>query len=891
MEYGDNDIAIFSDFDYVFLGDIHKTNQTLDDDGRVRYPGSTIQQNHGETNDKGFLVWDIKDKENYDCRHVSVPNPKPFVTLKLTPTGKLPKKAKVPERARLRIVAENNLSLNILKKAVDVAKTKFNPESVTFLNRAAGRRGNVEDLTTNLVQEDLRDLAVQENFIREYLKDYTPTEEILTRVLDLNRKYNAIVEEGEDVIRNVNWNIDSIEWDNLFNYGDGNKVNFQKLEGIVGIFGKNYSGKSSVVDSLLYTLFDKTSKNNRKNLHVINQNKDHCQGRVNISVGERIYSVERTSEKYLRTLHGQTTQETRTSVEFSAKNNVSGEEEELNGLSRQDTDKNIRKVFGTFEDFLLTSMASQLESLSFIKEGSVKRKEILAKFLDLEIFDKKYKLAKEDGAELRVAIKRLEARDFNEEIATLQTDVKGNEGATKKQKRKCTKVKKQIKVHEKNLLDIATKIGSIPTEIINYEDVKNSLRQKQRQVQSYIHINQQNESSVKDFREFLEKVENLKGVFDIEDFTRKQSIIGEHKRQIDTLLGERDYKKRKLGDLNNRIKLLDEVPCGSEYSHCKFIKDAYDASHDVDIVEEAIRRINDAKDHYEGEIEKMDPVKVEEYIKKYEDIEKKESETNRKISDASLVIEKNNNNIITLQLEIDRLSLKLQEYDMNKESIENLEELLKEKNQTSSKILSEQSLLEGCEEELLALHKSHGSLAQRLQSLFDQEEELELLRQEYAAFDLYEKCMRSKDGIPYDIIKNKLPVINEEVSKILSNIVDFEVFFETIDKKLEIYIKHARFEPRPIELGSGAEKTIAAMAIRLALLSVSNLPKPDLFILDEPGTALDEDNMEGFIRILTDMIKTQFKTVLLISHLDSLKDCVDTTIEIEKADGLAYVNQ
>jgi DNA repair exonuclease SbcCD ATPase subunit len=39
------------------------------------------------------------------------------------------------------------------------------------------------------------------------------------------------------------------------------------------------------------------------------------------------------------------------------------------------------------------------------------------------------------------------------------------------------------------------------------------------------------------------------------------------------------------------------------------------------------------------------------------------------------------------------------------------------------------------------------------------------------------------------------------------------------------------------------------------------------------------------------MIKTQFKTVLLISHLDSLKDCVDTTIEIEKQDGLAYINQ
>ena len=106
---------------------------------------------------------------------------------------------------------------------------------------------------------------------------------------------------------------------------------------------------------------------------------------------------------------------------------------------------------------------------------------------------------------------------------------------------------------------------------------------------------------------------------------------------------------------------------------------------------------------------------------------------------------------------------------------------------------------------------------------------------------------------------------------------------------MDIYIKHPRFEPRPLELGSGAEKTISAMAIRLALLSVSSLQKGNIFILDEPGTALDEENMEGFIRIL-DMIKTQFKTVLLISHLDSLKDTVDQQITIDKIDGFAHVN-
>jgi DNA repair exonuclease SbcCD ATPase subunit len=143
-------------------------------------------------------------------------------------------------------------------------------------------------------------------------------------------------------------------------------------------------------------------------------------------------------------------------------------------------------------------------------------------------------------------------------------------------------------------------------------------------------------------------------------------------------------------------------------------------------------------------------------------------------------------------------------------------------------------------------------------------------------------------GISYDIIKRKLPAINEEIAKVLANIVDFEVFFENDGRRLNVYIKHPRHEPRPIELGSGAEKTIASMAIRLALLHVSSLPSPSVFILDEPGTALDAENLEGFVRIL-EMVKSYFKTVILISHLDSLKDCVDHVISIEKENGFAKV--
>ena len=107
--------------------------------------------------------------------------------------------------------------------------------------------------------------------------------------------------------------------------------------------------------------------------------------------------------------------------------------------------------------------------------------------------------------------------------------------------------------------------------------------------------------------------------------------------------------------------------------------------------------------------------------------------------------------------------------------------------------------------------------------------------------------------------------------------------------KLELSIKHPNYGSRPLSMGSGAEKTIASMAIRLAMIAITNLPKSEIFCMDEPATALDAEHMEGFVRLLQ-MVKSQFKTVFIISHLEALKDVVDMTIEIDKIDGYAKVS-
>ena len=889
MEHGENDVSIFDDFDFAFLGDIHKTNQILDHDGRIRYPGSTIQQNHGESNDKGLLIWNIRDCDDFDVEHISFINPKPFITVNLTPKGRIPNKTKVPEGARLRLVSNNNLSLDVLKKAVDVAKTKFKPESVTFLNRASGDRTDITDSINNIFQENLRDSAVQKRLINDYLKDYGPTEQIAEKVLELNKKYSSAVEEDEEIARNINWKLKSIEWDNLFNYGENNKIDFEKLNGVVGIFGKNFSGKSSVIDSLLYTVYNSTSKNNRKNLHLINQTKDNCRGKVEITVGHNVYEIERISEKYEKKLHGNTTVEAKTDIEFSMRDEVVGENISLNGLSRNDTDKNIRKMFGTMDDFLFTSMASQLGSLMFISEGSTRRKEILAKFLDLEMFERKFKLANDDASDLRGMLKRLEGTEFDEQIEEVSEKLNGIEENIKKQEVACEDITEKIEVYQTQVDYTKEKINTIPVEMINIEEIEGYLEENKEEKDLLIKRNKKFSDNIKNNNELLNKIQSfLDDDFDINKIKNNKSTVVKRQSQLNLICNDIKVHETKFKVKEDKAALLEEVPCGEEFSHCKFIKDAYDALKQLDEVKKEIDDLKNIEKKTSLEIKKLNPEKIEEHIEKYDKLLEKKNELNSESSSYELEIQKNKTKIVGYKKEIEQLNKKIVEYNNNKLAIENLEALSFEKDNFLRAVRKEKINLSTCQNRLIELSKEHGSIEQELKNLEKDKQELHQLREEYAAYDLFMRCMHS-NGIAYDIIKKRLPVINVEIAKILANIVDFEVFFEAEDKKLEIFIKHPKFDARPIELGSGSEKTIAAMAIRLALLNVSSLPKPDLFILDEPATALDEENMEGFIRIL-DMVKSYFKTVLLISHLDTLKDCADMTIEIEKKGNFAYVN-
>lgn len=170
LEHGDVDISIFQDFDYALLGDIHRTNQKLDKEGRIRYPGNTVSFTYADTDDKGFLLWDIRTKDDFIVKHFPFSNPKPFVTIELNNDGSLPV-VQVPENSRLRLVSHNHIPSKDIKSTIDKVKTTLKPYNLVVQNKP-GRSLSAKQVSGEYNNENLRDGAIQEKLIADFLKDY-----------------------------------------------------------------------------------------------------------------------------------------------------------------------------------------------------------------------------------------------------------------------------------------------------------------------------------------------------------------------------------------------------------------------------------------------------------------------------------------------------------------------------------------------------------------------------------------------------------------------------------------------------------------------------------------------------------------------------------------------
>ena len=159
-------------------------------------------------------------------------------------------------------------------------------------------------------------------------------------------------------------------------------------------------------------------------------------------------------------------------------------------------------------------------------------------------------------------------------------------------------------------------------------------------------------------------------------------------------------------------------------------------------------------------------------------------------------------------------------------------------------------------------------------------------------FTIYRKALKQ---LPYLLLAKIQPFLEKKVNDLLSIITDFTLKFDMSDSKIDIYIDRSIYSQRGETKGirpdrhilvnnaSGFERFISSLAIRLALLDISNLPKLNFMAIDEGWSCFDTTNLNNVGQIL-DYLKTKFDFILTISHLSEIKQYCDKMIGLKKDD-------
>ena len=869
---GDVTVDLFDNFEFAMLGDIHR-RQFLNDKKTIAYCGSTIQQNYGEDIGKGFLIWDIESKDKFSVEFREVYHASPFVTVdwagSVKETLEIAKKENKGSRFRIKsqskiTQADSQEISSRLKNDMSALETVFKSENQFDASEFLLKK-NSKDL-------NLRDISTHYDLFGDFLKSYSLNQEDKDDIKDLIDKYFSSATSSEEVLRNSRWEIERMNFDNVFSYGENNIIDFTKNTGITGIFGKNTKGKSSIIGALMYSLFNTTDRGPIKNLHLINSRKNFCNSSVDIKLnGERI-RVSRGTVKHT-TRKGEVYASTSLDLK---KISQSGEvTENLAEEQRRETEKVLRSLIGTSDDFLMTSLASQGGMNRFISEGSTSRKAILTKFLDLEVFEKMNDLCKQDYAELRAISKSIKQEDWDKKI-----EEENDRLADAQKELVATKLKiKSDREILQNLLQIRAKLGNSVDEYYNEDQIlekeeaikklKDELAQRDSEISDLKTITQEK-------KDRLAKIASVCENISIESLREQKDTKIALEKNLIKLKSNYERSQSRLGALEESAEKLNQVPCGDLYPTCMFIKSSHENKLSIQDQEEAVKiaqeNLNSCRKSLEI-IKKIDPGTK---IKKYEALflKSKDLESQIKVSHERLINLKNKKS--SLATSIENLSIELRKMKMLTIGEED-----NETREVQEKINSVRSEIEKLEKKQTSIIEIVATIKINIERFISDRENHNSIKQQMRSYDRFMQAV-SRKGIPSKIMMSKLPVINTEISNILQGVVDFTVSLETdmATNAMDIYIDYGDSK-RIIELASGMEKMISSLAIRVALINTSSLTKTNMMIIDEGFGSLDATNLEACTRLL-ESLKKWFKNIIVISHVDAVKDCVDNSVDIIK---------
>ena len=755
-----------------------------------------------------------------------------------------------------------NLTQERIKRVKEYFKKKYNTVHVNVITKVA-----VNDTNTKLKSLDVTESILDPVYQKNLMKDFIDENKIdikweLIERLD-NRVNGDIDKSKENKVRYNKWYIRKIEFSNFLCFGDGNVINFDELGGITTVESdpKNFGGKSTAtVDLFLYLFFNATSKG-KTALEVFNSYRDCDEVNVKgyLVIDDVEYVIER---KVVRKKNKAGEYSAKSFLEFYKIEN--GNVINLDGDQRRVTETFITEAIGTEDDFMATILTTGRNLEDLIESKPTARGEILTRFLGLESLRKKEEVCKGIYTEWS---KKLVSNTYN--ITQLETD---NE--------EC----------EASITDSETQIVKLGKDLVGFKQKLTDLGEKRDKVLL---------SKNKDVDQDLINTNPTRLKAEIDELKTKQNTAkttasGILVKEPSTYYSEDDHEaktkqvtEQKITDAGIHSEItrneytVKELETGTICPTCKRPLEGVDHSNEINETKELIQKL---KNTLLDNGKKLAKLEKEESVfsalkKEYEAYERE------KLRKEKLELE-----IERSQLEIDKNQKKLDNYDSNKNKMEENQKIdrelviLKTQIETTTADINQTNIYIERHQSNITTKKDKLKINADLIKKIKTEEEL------IGTFKIY-MMIFGKNGISKVIMKNMIPLLNQELHRVLSESALFQLQLNINDKNELEFLKIDN-ETRVVKkLGSasGYEKTVASLALRSVLTKVSSLPKPNIVVMDEIFGKVADENLE-LVGEFFKKIKNYFEHILVISHNPLIRNWSDNLIMVKKDDNVSSID-
>ena len=759
----------------------------------------------------------------------------------------------------------NSLEAAVSKKyGIPKDKVKVIPEFVM-----TDTNGDKVSLNEEIIQ-NIQDPVFQVQLFKEWLEMNKVTDCDFDLIKKIDSEINARI-DYQIYDKYKRYSIKWIRWDNFLSYGAGNIFDFTNIGRLVLLSSEpaNQGGKTTFcIDLIRFLLFGTSTRYRTQaelfNSHIPSATSIVAEGCITIDGVDYIIkrtvsrpALERRSDKsktVQKVEYYKIVGENKETLEDYIDN-----QQEENSVQ---TNKVIKEAIGRESDFDLIMSITDKTLDDLVEKKETERGRLLARWIGLLPIEEKDKLAREKfNQEIKPY---LLSNQYNTE--TLMQEIQAYEINIKTLKANNKKYKAENKALDK---EISTLEGTKATLLSSKKSINDSLLKidittLRKQIEACVNDGKKKSEEISLIEKELKEIGEVN--FSVEEYDKLQDTLVK-------LTSERALIGEKYKNIEHNIQHLRKSEicptCGKRLDNVDNTTKILELTLELSKIEEDGKKVRTNIDNTTKEIES-----------KKKDRELYTRKTTISMQKSALEVTRER-----LRAEYTEKNQILKEYNENSEAIE-------KNNKIDMDIRNTDIIINGKrntrDTNLTYISTNETEIKNEEKQIADRKEVIEKIKKEEVLvknWKIYIDLV-GKNGISKMVLRRTLPIINARLSQLLNDVCDFDVEVG-IDAKNDVtfyLIKDGVY--KNLHGGSGFELTAAALALRSVLADMSTIPRCGTLVLDEVWGRVSKENYDNMKNLIT-KIAQSYDSMILISHLDEIRDWCQNHIVVKKENNVS----